>query len=151
MRGAATNHPARRPGAAPSAYIEKASDGAVRFTCTLERAPHTLLGRRGPPAASVPSACYRSPAVLSRLFVIPVVCPRCSEPMLRLTPRRTEILEALLEGLSNKEIALCRNISLGTVRTVLAVLYRETSTTSRTQLAVWYLRMRDRHSNLEAA
>ena len=56
---------------------------------------------------------------------------------LGLTPRQVDILQQIAKGQSNKEIALALNISPETVKTHLAVIYRQTETTNRVSLINW--------------
>ena len=60
--------------------------------------------------------------------------------MLRLTPRERQIVQALLEGCSNKVIAARFGVSHQTVKNQLTVLYSKVGVTSRVQLAVWAMR-----------
>ena len=57
-----------------------------------------------------------------------------------LTPRESEILLWLTEGLSNKEIALQANISAGTVRNHLEHIFKKLHVRCRTEAAAKYLR-----------
>ncbi len=56
---------------------------------------------------------------------------------LGLTPRQVDTLQQIAKGQSNKEIALALNISPETVKTHLAVIYRQTETTNRVSLINW--------------
>lgn len=106
--------------------------------------PDNLPGRSGAAAASAGPARpggYQRKAVPEN-EVIPCICPRCNAPMVRITPRRREVLEALADGLEDKEIASRLHISVATVRTLLQVLYIETCCAGRVRLAVWWVRMR---------
>ena len=54
--------------------------------------------------------------------------------MLRLTQREQEILDDLLDGLSNKEIKEKRFIEISTIKSHLASLYCKCGVNSRTKL-----------------
>lgn len=60
-----------------------------------------------------------------------------------LTARETEILELLAEGLSNKEIAGCINVSAGTVRRHLENVFKKLHVRCRTEAAAKYLRTKE--------
>ncbi|KGA96234.1 LuxR family transcriptional regulator [Alkalihalobacillus alcalophilus ATCC 27647 = CGMCC 1.3604] len=55
-----------------------------------------------------------------------------------LTERETEIVELVVEGLSNKEIATQLFLSEGTVRNVLSIILDKLELRDRTQLAIHY-------------
>jgi len=59
----------------------------------------------------------------------------------QLSPREMEILALTAEGLSNKEIGVRLDISLGTVRTHLANIYEKLHVRFRTEAAAKYLRL----------
>ncbi|BCU78525.1 response regulator transcription factor [Luteolibacter sp. LG18] len=59
-----------------------------------------------------------------------------------LSPRETEILEALCEGLANKEIASRLGIAPDTVRVHLRNIYEKLHVRSRTEAALKYLKIR---------
>ena len=59
-----------------------------------------------------------------------------------LSPRETEILENLCEGLANKEIAARLNIAPDTVRVHLRNIYDKLHVRSRTEAALKYLKLR---------
>ena len=52
-----------------------------------------------------------------------------------LTPRRREVLELLVQGLSNKEIARALKLGEGTVKVHLAALFHALGVTSRAAAA----------------
>jgi DNA-binding NarL/FixJ family response regulator len=52
-------------------------------------------------------------------------------PDVRLTPRQREVLELIVDGKSNKEIARALNLGEGTVKIHLAALFRNLGVTSR--------------------
>lgn len=58
----------------------------------------------------------------------------------RLTPRERDVLQALADGLSDKEIALHLQIGIETVRTHLASIYRKFGAESRLQALTFALR-----------
>jgi DNA-binding NarL/FixJ family response regulator len=60
-----------------------------------------------------------------------------------LTPRESEILALITEGLSNKEIADRANITAGTVRIHVANIFKKLHVRCRTEAAVEYLRTKD--------
>lgn len=55
-----------------------------------------------------------------------------------LTPREQDIVELVVEGLSNKEIAEHLFLSEGTVRNVLSIILEKLGLRDRTQLAIYY-------------
>jgi len=60
---------------------------------------------------------------------------------MRLTKRQREIVDHLVQGHSNKEIARRMNISVNTVKTFLHTLYRVTETPNRIALALRFTPM----------
>jgi len=54
-----------------------------------------------------------------------------------LSPRETEILSCLVNGLSNKEIAIQRDITEGTVKVHLKGILKKIRVNNRTQAAIW--------------
>jgi len=54
-----------------------------------------------------------------------------------LTPRETEILELVVQGMYNKEIAHHLGIKYSTVKNHLTVIFRKLGVTSRTQAALY--------------
>lgn len=61
---------------------------------------------------------------------------RAVEQHIRLTPRQIEVLAGLCQGQSNKEIGRNLGMSENTVRTHIAVIFRELRTKSRTEAAL---------------
>ncbi len=61
--------------------------------------------------------------------------PRSSEE-LALSPRQRDVLQLIVEGLPNKEIARRLNLAVGTVKIHVAVLFHKMNVTSRTAAAV---------------
>lgn len=60
--------------------------------------------------------------------------------MLRLTPRRREVLDLVVAGMADKEIAAELGVAVATVRTTLQTLYCDTGQAGRVRLALWYVR-----------
>jgi DNA-binding NarL/FixJ family response regulator len=56
------------------------------------------------------------------------------------TERELEIVEAISEGLSNKEIAAKLFISEGTVKNYISVILNKTNLDHRTQIAIYYIK-----------
>lgn len=67
---------------------------------------------------------------------------RAPEGEVALTPRETEILRLLAQGQSNKEIAQTLRIGDGTVKTHLSNIFAKLGVTSRTQAALYAVRIR---------
>ena len=67
--------------------------------------------------------------------VADTTAPRSSEE-LALSPRQREVLQLIVEGLPNKEIARRLNLAVGTVKIHVAVLFHKMNVTSRTAAAV---------------
>ena len=61
----------------------------------------------------------------------------------RLTPRERDLVAAILDGCSNKEIAARYNLSVQTVKNRLATLYAKFGVTTRLELAVRMRHPRD--------
>ncbi len=61
--------------------------------------------------------------------------PQTDTGEIRLTPRRSEVLELLVRGLSNKEIARALRMGEGTVKVHVAALFRALGVTSRAAAA----------------
>ena len=57
-----------------------------------------------------------------------------------LTRRERQIVDLLLKGCSNKEIASRLSVSERTIKNQLSALYRKTKVRSRLELALWALR-----------
>lgn len=55
------------------------------------------------------------------------------------SPREAQILHAICEGLTNKEIATRHRLSEGTVRQYVSALLRELKLRSRQKLCIWAL------------
>jgi DNA-binding NarL/FixJ family response regulator len=59
-----------------------------------------------------------------------------------LTPRQMDVLRELLKGKSNKSIATTLNVTEGTVKMTLHMMYERTGTGNRTQLALMFREVR---------
>jgi DNA-binding NarL/FixJ family response regulator len=57
-----------------------------------------------------------------------------------LTPGERQVLQGIVDGLSNKEISACLDLSTLTVRTHIKNVYRKLHVNSRTQLLNQHLR-----------
>lgn len=62
------------------------------------------------------------------------------KPDVNLTPRETEIMKLISEGLSNKEISAKLYLSEGTIRNYVTALLEKLELRDRTQLAIYYLK-----------
>ena len=62
------------------------------------------------------------------------------KPDIDLTPRETEIMRLISEGLSNKEISAKLYLSEGTIRNYVTALLEKLELRDRTQLAIYYLK-----------
>jgi DNA-binding NarL/FixJ family response regulator len=71
--------------------------------------------------------------------------------MLRLTPRRREVLDLIVAGLADKEIAAELGVQVTTVRTMLQTLYVDTGQAGRVRLALWYVRFQALNPDLFAS
>ncbi len=70
----------------------------------------------------------------------------------RAGPRQRQILELLMEGRTDPEMAMTLGISKATVRTHLIRLYRDNGVANRTEaVAVWLLSQRDALDNQPAS
>ena len=56
----------------------------------------------------------------------------------QLSPRQREVVEHLIKGLSNKEIAKLMSVAEGTVKMLLHTTYTKTGTKNRTALAMMF-------------
>ncbi|MEV2236494.1 LuxR C-terminal-related transcriptional regulator [Micromonospora sp. NPDC049891] len=65
-----------------------------------------------------------------------------SPPSVYLTGREVEVLECLVAGMSNKQVARALGISVRTVTVHVSNLLRKTGTASRTEAALWAVRRR---------
>ena len=65
-----------------------------------------------------------------------VTAPLPASEELVLSPRQRDVLELIVEGLPNKEIARRLNLAVGTVKIHVAVLFHKMNVTSRTAAAV---------------
>jgi DNA-binding NarL/FixJ family response regulator len=62
-----------------------------------------------------------------------------------LSLRERQIVEALLVGCTNKEIAQRLGVSDQTIKNQLTTLYRKLGVNGRLELAVWAMERRDKH------
>ena len=67
-------------------------------------------------------------------------CPQCGHSWEPLTPREKDIMELIVEGLSNKEIAAKLGLSPGTVRTHTSNILAKYNVPSRLKLALVVLK-----------
>ena len=105
--------------AAPAAAAQPASAAAALVT----------------PAAAVPAAPWPANAGLTAAATAAASVPsgRDNLAQLGLTPRQTDVLQALLKGLPNKLIARELNLSVDTVKDHVAAVLRGLGVNSRTQ------------------
>lgn len=68
--------------------------------------------------------------------------------MLRLTPRRREVLDLIVAGAADKEIAAELGVAVSTVRSMLQTLYCDTGQAGRVRLALWYVRFQASNPDL---
>jgi DNA-binding NarL/FixJ family response regulator len=66
-----------------------------------------------------------------------------------LSRRETQIVDALIAGCTNKEIAQRLGVSDQTIKNQLTTLYRKVGVSGRLELVVWAIEHRDRHGNDE--
>jgi DNA-binding NarL/FixJ family response regulator len=96
--------------------------------------PPAMLGLEAPPPRTEPETV---PAVMRRLAEHaqpePHQSRRLSLESIGLTPRQTEVLALLLQGLPNKLIARQLNVSVETVKDHVAAVLRALNVSSRTQ------------------
>ncbi len=76
----------------------------------------------------------------SMVFPFMDVGQALADPLETLSPRETELLKALADGLTNSQIAKSLNISLNTVKFHLKNLYQKLGVSSRSQAVSRYLR-----------
>jgi len=62
-----------------------------------------------------------------------------SAPTHQLSARETQILELIVRGLSNQEIADASYLSINSVKTYIRTAYRKMGVTRRSQAVVWAL------------
>ncbi|MFF5213889.1 LuxR C-terminal-related transcriptional regulator [Micromonospora sp. NPDC000442] len=117
--------PASRPAVPASRPAVPASRPAVPASRVAgpESPPGRLARRRAAPeSGSAPGSA-----------VPPSVC---------LTGRESEVLDCLVAGMSNKQVARALGISVRTVTVHVSNLLRKTGTASRTEVALWAVRQR---------
>ncbi len=66
-----------------------------------------------------------------------------------LSRREKQIVDALLAGRTNKEIAQQLGVSDQTIKNQLTRLYRKVGVNSRLELVLWSMERRDKHSRRE--
>ena len=79
------------------------------------------------------------------------VCSTCRKPRVRvarpvsrhLTLRQNQLVDLVIQGKLNKEIAYQLHLSEGTIKTYLSAIFEKLGVTNRTELAVWALTQRE--------
>ena len=100
--------------------------------------PGTLLAPTEPdPAAAVPVPAAPAPA--PRHAAAPAARAAAA---VELTGREVEVLDCLVAGMSNKQVARALGISVRTVTVHVSNLLRKTGAASRTEAALWAVRQR---------
>lgn len=61
----------------------------------------------------------------------------------KLTPRNLQLIELVTEGLRNVDIAERMGISTNSVKLYLQRVFDKTGFSNRTELAVWYMKMKN--------
>ncbi len=67
----------------------------------------------------------------------------------RLSRREKQIVDALLAGRTNKEIAQQLGVSDQTIKNQLTTLYRKVGVSSRLELVLWSMERRKKHNGRE--
>jgi DNA-binding NarL/FixJ family response regulator len=75
------------------------------------------------------------------------ICSTCRKPKLhankpvskRLTLRENQVVDFVIQGKVNKEIAFQLHLSEGTIKTYMSAIFQKIGVTNRTELAVWAL------------
>ncbi len=108
--------------------------------------PPSMLGLEAPPPRNEPDTV---PAVMRRLAEHAQPEPHQSRSVsldsIGLTPRQTEVLALLLQGLPNKLIARQLNVSVETVKDHVAAVLRALNVSSRTQAVLAVSQMTQQH------
>jgi DNA-binding NarL/FixJ family response regulator len=60
-----------------------------------------------------------------------------------LTLRQNQLVDLVIQGKLNKEIAYQLHLSEGTIKTYLSAIFEKLGVTNRTELAVWALTQRE--------
>ncbi|WBB56041.1 LuxR family transcriptional regulator [Verrucosispora sp. WMMD573] len=115
--------------------------------------PDALLASAGPPVPpeSDPALSPSRPAVPASRAAVPAefspgrsrrsrVAPSAAPRPVCLTGREAEVLDCLVAGMSNKQVARALGISVRTVTVHVSNLLRKTGTASRTEVALWAVR-----------
>jgi len=79
------------------------------------------------------------------------VCSSCRKPKVRaartvsrrLTLRQNQLVDLVIQGKLNKEIAYQLHLSEGTIKTYLSAIFEKIGVGNRTELAVWALTRRE--------
>ena len=71
-----------------------------------------------------------------------------TEGFLHLTPRENEVLQLIMQGMCNKEIANELDVAVVTVKLHVQHLMKKTGTKNRTHLAVTYLNSKERQGDV---
>jgi len=79
------------------------------------------------------------------------VCSNCRKPRVRaarpvskrLTLRQNQLVDLVIQGKLNKEIAFHLHLSEGTIKTYLSAIFEKLGVNNRTELAVWALTRRE--------
>ena len=99
---------------------------------------------------TVPRNCHRC-GLEFRASTTGRVCSSCRKPKLcsprpvskRLTLRQNQLVDLVIQGKLNKEIAFQLHLSEGTIKTYLSAIFEKIGVTNRTELAVWALTRRE--------
>ncbi|MFD1085533.1 helix-turn-helix transcriptional regulator [Micromonospora andamanensis] len=118
------------PGSDPALSPSRPAAPVSRVAVPESR-PGRLARRRAAPESGA------APGALSR-----AVAGSTSPPPVCLTGREVEVLECLVAGMSNKQVARALGISVRTVTVHVSNLLRKTGTASRTEVALWAVRQR---------
>jgi DNA-binding NarL/FixJ family response regulator len=108
-------------------YVPK-SAGPAELTAALKLIVDGII-YVPPSMASTPSLVLEGP-------VLNALPPKCAAPSDTLTQRQREVLELLLKGKSNKEIARALSLGEGTVKVHMAGLFRALGVNTRAAAAV---------------
>jgi DNA-binding NarL/FixJ family response regulator len=112
----------------PATILEAICAGADGYLLKKARAPELLGGLRAVLEGGAPLTPHVARSVLSlvRGSSVPAAGGEARTPSrLELTDRELQVLRALVEGLSYKQVADALGISMGTVRTHIVSIYRK--------------------------
>jgi DNA-binding CsgD family transcriptional regulator len=76
------------------------------------------------------------------------ICPRCDAEMISLSDRRRQILDLVLIGSSDKEIADQLGLAPSTAHGAIQQIYAETGHRNRVMLAIWWDRFKRKNMDL---